>query len=575
MSEADRRKGLSAAPGGDSRALGCLVRIGTQVNATEDPREALARILDEVVATLGASSASIALIEPAASTLRIEVSRGLGAGHEHAALPLGEGITGWVALNARPLRVPDVRVDVRYREIRPAVRSELAVPMEILGQVVGVVNCDSDRVDAFTGADEELLVLVTAEAAKAVGRLWMLGQLRAKTAQLEAILAAGQELVRDRDEPAIAHDLARHARALLRLRAAAFLTLDGTQLVPGPVDGDLAGAELAARLELGDSSLGNCLLRRKALEIAAAGRGEEHLFARLTPALAESSLLAIPVALEQEAFGVLIGIAEGARRFSDDERRILATVASYAAVSLRNVRLYAKMFAVERDLRRSERLTALGMLSAEIAHEIRNPLTVMRLLTDTLGHDLGDSDPRRQDLEVMREKVAHMEGVVSRVLSFARSQSGPFRPVDLAAAARQTGLLLRLKLDQAGVRLEVDAPAGLPRVAGDPGQLQQVYLNLLMNALQAMPSGGSIRVSLRAEDVGGIPSVVVRVADSCGGIPAAILPRIFDSFFTGREDGTGLGLAIVKRILRAHRGDIAVESTGAQGTTFRFWIPLG
>lgn len=574
MSEADRRKGLSAAPGGDSRALGCLVRIGTQVNATEDPREALARILDEVVATLGASSASIALIEPAASTLRIEVSRGLGAGHEHAALPLGEGITGWVALNARPLRVPDVRVDVRYREIRPAVRSELAVPMEILGQVVGVVNCDSDRVDAFTGADEELLVLVTAEAAKAVGRLWMLGQLRAKTAQLEAILAAGQELVRDRDEPGITLDLARHARSLLRLRAAAFLALDDSHLVPGATDGDLAGAVLAPRIGLADSALGTCLRRSRPVE-ATAGRTEENLFSRLTPDVAASTLLAIPVAHEQEPFGVLLCLADGPRRFSDDERRILATVASYAAVSLHNVRLYAKMFAVERDLRRSERLTALGMLSAEIAHEIRNPLTVMRLLADTIGEGLAEGDPRRQDLEVMREKVGHMEGVVARVLSLAKSQSGAFKPVDLSAVARQVALLIRLKLEQAGVTCEVDAPGGLPSVGADPGQVQQVYLNLLMNALQAMPSGGSIRVSLRAEDVGGIPSVVVRVADSGGGIPAAILPRIFDSFFTGREDGTGLGLAIVKRILRAHRGDIAVESTGAQGTTFRFWIPLG
>lgn len=573
MSKPDRREGLSAVPGGDSRALGCLVRIGAQVNATEDPREALGRILDEVVATLGASSASIALIEPASPCLRIEVSRGLAPGLQDSTLPLGQGITGWVALNARPLRVPDVRLDARYRELRPAVRSELAVPMEILGQVVGVVNCDSDKVDAFSAADEELLVLVTAEAAKAVGRLWMLGQLRAKTTQLESILAAGQELVRERDEPGIAGDLARHARALLRLRAAAFLQLEGDRLVPGALDGDLAGSELAAGTELGDSALGTCLQRQRPVEIPAAGRGEEHLFARLTAPIAASSLLAIPVGLGQETFGVLLCVAEGARRFSDDERRLLATVASFAAVSLRNVRLYAKMFAVERDLRRSERLTALGMLSAEIAHEIRNPLTVMRLLADTIGEGLSEDDPRRRDLEVMREKVAHMEGVVARVLSLARSQSGPFRPVDLAEVARQVALLVRLKLEQAGVACEVEAEPGLARVEADPGQIQQVYLNLLMNALQAMPAGGALRIALGGEDVAGTACVVVRVTDTGTGIPEAILPRIFDSFFTGREDGTGLGLAIVKRILRAHRGDIAVERTGASGTTFRFWIP--
>lgn len=558
----------------DQRALGCLVRIGAQVNATEDPREALELILDEVVATLGASSASIALIDPASATLRIEVSRGLGAEQQSSTLALGEGVTGWVALNARALRVPDVRLDGRYREFRTAVRSELAVPMEILGQVVGVVNCDSDQVNAFTESDEELLTLVTAEAAKAVGRLWMLRQLRAKTAQLEAILRAGQELVSDRDDAGIAQDLARHARTLLRLRAAAFLSVDGEQLVSGYVDGDLAGAELAARTDLSDSALGTCLQRRRPVEIASAGRAEEHLFTRLTPAIADSTLLAIPVALEQEAFGVLLCVAEGARRFSDDERRILATIASYAAVSLHNIRLYAKTFAIERDLRRSERLTALGMLSAEIAHEIRNPLTVMRLLADTIGEGLSESDPRRQDLEVMREKVGHMEGVVSRVLSLARSQSGAFKATDLAAVARQVALLIRLKLEQASIVCEVEASPGLPTVEADVGQIQQVYLNLLMNALQATAAGGVMRVTLTSEDVSGTPCVVVRVSDTGSGIPEAIQPRIFDSFFTGREDGTGLGLAIVKRILRTHRGDITIESTGPKGTTFRFWVPV-
>ena len=194
---------------GDSRALGCLARIGAKVNSTEDPREALGHILAELVATLGASSASIALIDPAAAVLRIEVSQGLGDA-DRDPLPLGQGITGWVATHARPLRVPDVRLDPRYRMIRPEVRAELAVPMEILGQVVGVVNCDSDRADAFGPDDERLMTLVTAEAAKAVGRLWMLGQLRAKTRQLEAILGAGQQLVRERDEPGVASDLARH-----------------------------------------------------------------------------------------------------------------------------------------------------------------------------------------------------------------------------------------------------------------------------------------------------------------------------------------------------------------------------
>jgi signal transduction histidine kinase len=562
----------SGAGEGDRRALGCLARISAKVNSTEDPAEALQHIMDEVVATLRASSASIALVDPDTGTLRIEASKGLGDAAASRLRP-GQGITGWVAVHAKPLRVSDVRTEPRYRMLRPEVRSELAVPMSILGQVVGVVNCDSDRPDAFGPADEELLTLVTAEAAKAVGRLWMLGQLRSKTRQLEAILAAGQEIVRDRDEPRITADLARHTRALLGFRAVAVYAADGASLVRVALDGDLGPSALAARLDAGDTALGTVAARLRPLEVTSAGRGEEQLFTALHPDVAAASLLLMPVAHGEEGFAVLVGIADGPRRFSDDERRVLSTVVAYAALALRNARLYAKAFAAESELRKGERLTALGMLSAEIAHEIRNPLTVMRLLTDTLGEGMAAADARRQDLEVMREKVAHMEGVVSRVLSLARSQSGAFRPVDLAALARQAVLMMRLKLEQAGVSAEVAVTGSPPRVAGDPGQLHQVFLNLLMNALQAMPAGGTLRIELTAETGEMGPVAAARVSDTGGGIPPDIQPRIFESFFTGREDGTGLGLAIVSRILRAHRGDIAVESTGPAGTAFRFWVP--
>ena len=133
----------------DARVLDCLYRVGAFVNATEDPREALNFILSEVVRTLGASSASISLLEPSTGNLRIEVANGLGPDTQDQILSQGQGITGWVALNAKPLLVPDVSKDPRYIEIRKAVRSELAVPMELMGNVIGVVNCDSDRAAAF------------------------------------------------------------------------------------------------------------------------------------------------------------------------------------------------------------------------------------------------------------------------------------------------------------------------------------------------------------------------------------------------------------------------------------------
>jgi two-component system NtrC family sensor kinase len=111
-------------------------------------------------------------------------------------------------------------------------------------------------------------------------------------------------------------------------------------------------------------------------------------------------------------------------------------------------------------------------------------------------------------------------------------------------------------------------------VEGNPGQIQQVFLNLILNAIQAMPSGGNLDIKVGVDSSPQTKMVVMTIADTGSGIPQEIQNKIFESFFTSREDGTGLGLAIVKRILRDHRGDIVVESTGKNGTVFKLWVPV-
>ena len=558
---------------GDARVLDCLYRVGAFVNATEDPREALDFILEEIVRTLGASSASIALVEPATGSLRIEVSNGLDADSTGKIIEQGQGITGWVALYAKPQRIPDVSKDPRYVEIRKGIRSELAVPMELMGNVIGVVNCDSDRLDAFSEQDVAFLSLLTNEASKAVGRIWLLRQLRSKAAQLEALVRAAQGLARERDEPGISLDLARHTRALLGTRACAYYNLVDDVLHLRSVDGDLGASALAPSIALNRTSLGTVATRGRSVVVPLAGKTEEHLFSRLSEPVASSSLLAVPLRYEDDTFGVLLCVAMGAYRFSDDDKHLVAALSSFGASSIQNARLYAKVFTVEEGLRRSERLTALGLLSAEVAHEIRNPLTVMKLLSDTLAQGMAADDPKMEDLGVMREKIAHMEGVVSRVLGMSKAQSGAFRTLDLRQAAENASLLLRLKLQQLGVKVDIECAEALPLVEGNPGQIQQIFLNLMMNGVQAMVGGGTLSLRLGVEPGQQGDVVSVRITDTGSGIPPKILPKIFESFFTSREDGTGLGLAIVKRILRDHRGDIVVESTAPGGTTFKFWVP--
>src|SRR6185503_1681718 len=146
--------------------LELLSQVGTVIHSTLEPQEALQLIMTEAVRIMHASSGSVVLINPNSGFLEIQVDHGLPPNAADLKLRVGEGITGWVARTGRPARVGDVQQDARYVMVDPAVRSELAVPLEVGGEVRGVLNVDSDRVDAFSEADQELLQALAVEAAK-------------------------------------------------------------------------------------------------------------------------------------------------------------------------------------------------------------------------------------------------------------------------------------------------------------------------------------------------------------------------------------------------------------------------
>lgn len=553
-----------------------LYRISRITGSTDDPMEALGLILDEIVAILNATSASIALINPDTQCLEIEVFRGLPERSREVQLKIGKGVTGWVALHGQPLRIGDVRQDPRYIIVNPSIRSEMAVPMEDQGRVIGVVNVDSEQPDAFSEDDSKLLALLTGEATRVVSRLWLIRQLKFKADQLESLVEVGQAMVETRNEERLLQDLTGHARKLLGADAATVHLLDPhtrhlvlTEALG--IESDVNGPE---RLPLEESALGTCVLRRKVIEIHDLPRTEEHHLAGSPTRPQLASLLAAPLCAGDEVLGTLNVYTGASHRFSNEEKRLLATVASLGAVALQNARLYARAFASEETLRRSERLTTLGMLAAEIAHEIRNPLTVLRLLFDSLGLDFPPDDPRRQDTQVIGEKLTQLEAIVSRVLSYGKVQEGMHARYALDAMVRDTLHLVRLKLQQQKVELTYDAQDPALVVEANQGQLQQALLNLLINATQVMPGGGAIHIRSFRDQRDGKPVACLDVADTGPGIPPDLGERIFDSFLGSTPGGTGLGLAIVKRILRSHGGDIEIAATSPTGATFRIWLPL-
>ncbi len=220
----------------------------------------------------------------------------------------------------------------------------------------------------------------------------------------------------------------------------------------------------------------------------------------------------------------------------------------------------------EEERVRRERLAVLGEFSAGIAHEIRNPLSSMRMTLQLLGGNLRGKDA--EDLAVVLEEVRRLEASVEELLAYAGEPRLVKEPVDLGAVVLEAVRVLERQAVHLGVKVEVERDPGVGHALGDPERLRSCITNLVLNAVQCSARGATVRVRTGRGEGG--PSV--EVADEGPGIPPEVGERVFEPFFSGRPGGTGLGLAVTRRIVEAHGGSIG-WSSGAGGTVFRIEVP--
>lgn len=228
------------------------------------------------------------------------------------------------------------------------------------------------------------------------------------------------------------------------------------------------------------------------------------------------------------------------------------------------------------EIRRAQNLASLGQMAAGIAHEINNPIAGMQNCVRTLLKGTRDEAQRAQYLDMLREGLGRIGRTVGQLLNFARESKPRLTQTDLPPLLQRCLVLLEHDLAVRRVSFRLALDGKLPVLMVDPHQLEQVFLNVLKNALEAMPDGGSLTVSAGLQPRQTGPFVEVRIADSGVGIPAENLHRIFDPFFTTKEvgEGTGLGLSVSYGIVRAHGGIIDVESDVGKGTTVTIALPL-
>jgi len=254
----------------------------------------------------------------------------------------------------------------------------------------------------------------------------------------------------------------------------------------------------------------------------------------------------------------------------------LQAIACYLDTLKADVRDARSRLAQTRDhLVDAEKLAAVGRLAAGVAHEIRSPLTSLKLRLFSMQKALGDGPRHQTDIQVMSDEITRLDNIIRNFLEFSRPPAIQAGRHDICLLLEKTVDLLRYKIDASRVSLELSASADLPPALVDGQQLRQVLINLLNNAIDALPQGGQIGLTATVDtDGGGQPMIVVRVRDNGTGIPAAVRDRIFDPFVSTKKDGAGLGLWIAQRIVAEHKGHLEIESSTEHGTVFAVWLPI-
>ena len=410
----------------------------------------------------------------------------------------------------------------------------------------------------------------------------MLGLFQRRTARRQVIREFNRSLVLVVDPEALQASIAARIQELFGPDLLAIFQLDSERGIFFPSfsvgfqEGELAGVRLPRRGRLAKWLLVNesCLIVPQAPGVYEfLSPAEQELLNRLHVSVA------VPLISMNRLTGIiLLGSHQAEWSLTQEDIELLELLASQASLAFENATLYRQQRDRLRRLYRAERLAAAGQLAAGVAHEIRNPLTTIRSTVQYLLQGVSEPDPKRELIHELLNEVDRIDRTVNGLLSLTRTSEFEPKEIDVMDVLEQSLMLVETQAKRQQVRVERRYARDHFRVMGDVNQLKQVFLNLLLNALQAMPQGGQLTVSVSSSHAEFTPPagdfVQIQIADTGPGIAPENLERIFDPFFTTKRDGTGLGLAICHSIVHQHDGEIEVQSQVGQGTTAVIRLPL-
>ncbi len=583
--------------------LASTAALGGEADSTHPGDDFARRVMIRLRREFKTDWAAVLLLSPDGRILQES-----GGGSQNSppwVVPVKGSLMGQAVERGLPVRVNDLRLVSHFYPIGDNLRSELAVPLKFRGKVIGALVLVSVQANAFSIQDEQLLVVIASQLAGLFENIRLNDETRERARnladsvrQLQAIRDTSLDLAGDLDLNTLLKRVAQRARDLVNARGAELgLYNEAEQVVEIVVAETPWENAQGIKIPLMAGVAGQMAALGEPLVVDDYGHWPGRLLPeRPTPFRAVAG---VPLKFKDQVIGTLTVLDDRQEKhFVAKDVQLLELLAPQAAISIRNARLYQELekriqaqLLAESRLIRSARLAAVGEMAAGVAHELNNPLTTVTGFVELTLDELPSDSALRPDLELVLQEAHRARGVVSRLLDFSRPVEDQRAPADVNDLINQVLPLFHHLARTTGISVEPELSPNLPWISIDSNQIKQVLINLIHNAIQAMPHGGNLSIhssrqqrweseqSQQSPSDGPSPAddwILIRITDTGEGIPPNILERIFEPFFSTRPagKGTGLGLSVSYGIIVSHGGWIEVDSQPGQGSSFRIILPV-
>ena len=551
-----------------------LNAVTTTLTRSLDLDQVLQAIVDSATGLVSASTGSVIhLVDEATGRLIPRASAAPEVGIQEALeMSIGQGIAGLVLQEKRLINVSNVEEDPRFLrvDIPTPKKSLLSAPLMMGDRCLGTISLHSNKVNAFTPEDERLLSTLASQAAIAVENARLYEKVTERMIEATLLHRLSDVLIRTLNLDQLLENILDVLHKAFGYSHCAILLPDkkSGELRVKAARGYLQAMKEAFQADPAAGITGWVATHKVPLNVPDVTRDE-----RYVEWVEETrSEIAVPMLGGEQVVGILDIQSPKVHAFSEDDLRILSSVAAQAAIAIERARLFQEV----RELDRMK-----SDFVSNVSHELRTPLANIKLYAALAQK--GRPEKRQHYLDIIESETERLETLIEDILDLSRLERGAVKlqmePLPLAEIVQQVVGAHLATAQAKGIELAWQVPDGLPTLYADRTQLLLMLNNLLGNALQYTPRGGSVWVEARVGKWRGQPALHIAVHDTGIGIPPDEQERIFERFYRGRHTpvgttGTGLGLAIVKESMALHGGDVTVESAVGQGSTFTLCFPL-